>query len=1072
MRHERNAVTLEAAQRFIEAALKADDSLFTPGKQIWTVPLVDELHRLFIENPDESSDTFLEKFRRQLDSASESAKQLAAELLWVHFLTPKGTSGEKKREIINEVLSWMDGPPELPSSLADALDHGFVGRGFAFTTQRPFQLAYLIEFVRRWKQLTADERDAALMDPWRFRDVAWEVPINRGQSQREALLYLVHPDTFEDTISRDALTKIATYFSELVDDESANTHHRVFQVRERLAERYGSSFSFFDPELRPLWEADSSKWDQLVQWMRLFFEDERFDEDEREYKLELGRAARVVRTELAAGSGTWLDSLEGLLRHKQNNIVPWMASSTFLGWATEHPTETATGLGALWRQSGELKERIDDFVAALPAEAFKGGVHSRLTLASYLLMANSPEDNPPYRYEAFKRLVALAGHASPPKSGTEGAVYAYALDFLDTMIDQADNRGLTLRDRLDAQGLVWCIHSTKEKPESWPDQDWESFLTYREGIEPSDPDTGSTVVIPDDEPAGRFWWVNQGDSFSAESQGGYVWAPHHDSLGRQLTHHKNVSKLRAGDVILHYATGAIRAIGTVVSPPTSQENLAQPGRGVGHHARVRYELLSAPIELAAIPEDLRSSGEEPFTRSGGVKQGYLYPVSESWVKQLKRELGDALPVNVEAADPEQRFWLFQANVTRYHLQSELQQLGQGGLETWMVTRHRDEMRVGDPVALWQSGKQAGVYGIAEITGEPFETEMPDWSHDTSKTKVGWQVPLRVLSVPEDPILKGEILGNANLADLGVIRSPQGTNFKVTPQQWKALQALLAGRVPEVQEELPLAEVSRLTSIDADELRHWVHAIHRKGQGILYGPPGTGKTFVAKLLARHLVGGSDGFVDLVQFHPAYAYEDFIQGLRPHAREDGALDYQLVAGRFLDFCRRAQGREGTCVLVIDEINRANLARVFGELMYLLEYRDADVPLASGERFEVPKNVRLIGTMNTADRSIALVDHALRRRFAFIALYPKYDVLLGADLGDGVNADGLVSLLEQINGAIGDRNYEIGISFFLHEDLGLHLEDIWRMEIEPYLEEYFFDQPKKVDQFRWGKIREQVL
>ena len=105
-------------------------------------------------------------------------------------------------------------------------------------------------------------------------------------------------------------------------------------------------------------------------------------------------------------------------------------------------------------------------------------------------------------------------------------------------------------------------------------------------------------------------------------------------------------------------------------------------------------------------------------------------------------------------------------------------------------------------------------------------------------------------------------------------------------------------------------------------------------------------------------------------------------------------------------RARQRSGPCVLIVDEINRANLSRVFGELMYLLEYRDVEISLAGGERFSIPPNVRLIGTMNTADRSIALVDFALRRRFAFIELRPEYDILLVYQRKRGFEATGLVS------------------------------------------------------------------
>jgi 5-methylcytosine-specific restriction protein B len=183
---------------------------------------------------------------------------------------------------------------------------------------------------------------------------------------------------------------------------------------------------------------------------------------------------------------------------------------------------------------------------------------------------------------------------------------------------------------------------------------------------------------------------------------------------------------------------------------------------------------------------------------------------------------------------------------------------------------------------------------------------------------------------------------------------------------------------------------------------------------------------------------------------------------------------VPGRFLEFCQKAQTRQDRCVLIIDEVNRANLARVFGELMYLLEYRDRKIPLAGGGELQIPANARLIGTMNTADRSIALVDHALRRRFAFIPLYPNFDILrhYHRQKQTGFPVEGLIDTLIHLNREIGDQHYAVGTTFFLHEELSEQIEDIWRMEIEPYLEEYFFDQPEKVEDFRWERIREKVV
>jgi 5-methylcytosine-specific restriction protein B len=263
-----------------------------------------------------------------------------------------------------------------------------------------------------------------------------------------------------------------------------------------------------------------------------------------------------------------------------------------------------------------------------------------------------------------------------------------------------------------------------------------------------------------------------------------------------------------------------------------------------------------------------------------------------------------------------------------------------------------------------------------------------------------------------------------------------------------------------------------TNLESEKLIYWLRNIDRKKQAIFYGSPGTGKTFIAEKIAQHLINSSDGFTELVQFHPAYSYEDFIQGIRPQS-QNGQLTYPLVPGRFLEFCKKAESRRGLCVLIIDEINRANLASVFGELMYLLEYRNKKIRLAgSNELFCIPENVRIIGTMNTADRSIALVDRALRRRFAFIELRPNYDVLRRYhEKKTGFSVDDLIKVMKQLNHAIADKHYELGISYFLTENIAEDIGDIWCMEIEPYLEEYFFDQPEKVDEFRWDKIVQQV-
>ena len=268
----------------------------------------------------------------------------------------------------------------------------------------------------------------------------------------------------------------------------------------------------------------------------------------------------------------------------------------------------------------------------------------------------------------------------------------------------------------------------------------------------------------------------------------------------------------------------------------------------------------------------------------------------------------------------------------------------------------------------------------------------------------------------------------------------------------------------------LANCAADSYLNQDLLTDWVEAIERKRQAVLYGPPGTGKTFLARCLAKHLISEGDGCVELVQFHPAYTYEDFIEGIRPQMGKSG-LEYPHVPGRLLEFCEKAEQRHDRCVLIIDEINRANLAQVFGELMYLLEYRDEEMNLASGKKFCIPANVRIISTMNTADRSIALVDHALRRRFAFLYVPPNYEGLRQYHQSTGYSTVELVNLLSHINAQIGDPHYQLGTSFFLRENLKAELKSIWQLEIEPYLEEFFFDQSDKMNNLRWVQVEGQL-
>ncbi len=422
-------------------------------------------------------------------------------------------------------------------------------------------------------------------------------------------------------------------------------------------------------------------------------------------------------------------------------------------------------------------------------------------------------------------------------------------------------------------------------------------------------------------------------------------------------------------------------------------------------------------------------------------------------------------------------WMFQGNPSLFDLKSALSELDQ---LTWLVKQNKNQIHAGDRVFFWQSGNEAGILGTGIIISEPeIQLENPEervFNLDQSKFE-GEQI--RVLIDIEEvftkPIFRKQLLAFPELNNLSILRNAQGTNFPVTTEEADFLEKLISKtqNMPEIKELMPLytwEQLQQETGYQSEFLERLERTLKRKKQIILTGCPGSGKTYLADKLAQYLTSESDGFIELIQFHPAYTYEDFMQGLRPLADNENNLTYQIVAGRFLEFCEQARNRQDNCVLIIDEINRANLAAVFGELMYLLEYRDRQIKLAvSNQTFSIPDNVYVIGTMNTADRSIALVDHALRRRFAFIELHPDYNILQQWHYQKQTNfkINSLIGVLNKINQEIGDHHYHIGISFFLDEKIEENIADIWELEIIPYLEEMFYGSPDKLQEFIWENV-----
>ncbi len=402
-------------------------------------------------------------------------------------------------------------------------------------------------------------------------------------------------------------------------------------------------------------------------------------------------------------------------------------------------------------------------------------------------------------------------------------------------------------------------------------------------------------------------------------------------------------------------------------------------------------------------------------------------------------------------------WLFQVNPSIYNIDQALSELDE---LTWVVRQHNSEIHAGDRVYLWRAGADAGVVATATVEQDPAEAVPAVDDAYTLKPEAfppsELRVRLQIDSALPEAVRRSDLLEHAVLKNLEIITSPDATNFRVSPEQDEALQALVTGfRVPPLR-----SAIEERVFLPREWLQEAVDMLADKGQVVFYGPPGTGKTFVALALAEELTRDGGEF-RIVQFHPSYSYEDFVGGFRP-VEDDGAhgVRYQRTNGPLRELAALA-GRDPShpYVLIIDEINRGNIPKIFGELLFLLEYRLKAIRLQywPEEEFSLPPNLFVIGTMNTADRSIALVDAALRRRFYFFEFTPRAEPVqsvLAKWLKRHEHASEAADLLGALNEEIAHDEVAIGPSYFMTDPkTGPDLERIWQRAIMPLLDEYFY-------------------
>ena len=725
------------------------------GKAIWSKQVLLEVHKRFLDKPDQSGDSFQQKLQRQLEGSPPEVYQLMGEALYIYFLIVSTKDIANEAKTINEVLSWSPDPVKIPPDLVAGLTPGIVNPGPFFFIALPFQIAFLIEFAEQFKEQEHAEQSRILGDPWSFKDFVMRLKLESAMmqefpespvAQREALFHLVYPDDFEAITNTGHKARIAKAFSTIVPQPTEDVDRQLKQIRSSLEAKHGRMDSLFHEhaEIRTQWDDDFNPWDEFVKRSRRYVDSGKLQSQEIDYKVNAGRGLAAVRQPVLDNVSNWPDELKRALEPIKGNPVHWQGVDDLNKWCVSQSEEALQAVRAIWAQDGSsVIERTRAFSERLPTSVVSG-TGSRMNVASGLLMGLDVHKYPPYQVTKFEEAYKRTGYEQPEGDRDEAAQYEHALGFLDRFIKEASARGLELRDRLDAQSVVWGV------------------LQGRNGPQPDGP-----------------------------------WSPANvDSLARDL--------------------------------------------------------------------------------------------------------------------------------------------------------------------LWE----------------------PKY------------------------------------------------------------------------------------------LRKIIDGLRDKRQAIFQGPPGTGKTYVAKRIAEHCREHGGDF-RIVQFHPSYSYEDFVEGLRPKLTGDQAA-FELRKGPLRSIAEEAAAKpDATFILVIDEINRGNVAKVLGELYFLLEYRDEKVNLQySSDAFSLPANLWFIGTMNTTDRSIALVDAALRRRFYFFNFFPDeppIEGLLHRWLDKNkTELKWVADLVDSANGKLKGRHMAIGPSHFMKADLDeKRAQFIWEQAVIPYIEEQFFGDEEGLKRVRLQSV-----
>ncbi len=865
--------------RWKESSLRNGTSLLDANLVVWAPDTIDEVYSCFVESGDQSDRSFWDKLEDQMLGAGQAACLFMAELLYIHLLPLTNVNGDTKVSFIEKIGGWAPEPFVMPEYLKPATTPGIFHGGAGYNTGRFVHMRFLIRFARQWVQQTTEERAAHVADPWAFKTFLYDRPPEGAISQRNALLLMLFPLTFEDISSRQHKKRIVSAYPDHAGD-SADIDRQILSIREAKTPEYGNDFSWYNESVRPNWD-DTAK-----------------------------NSSPSLKSDLPA---------DALKNHTSNSDEQRLFAETM--------ADAITTANKVNTKSWSLTFRNNSFYLNIGPNRMMGLSSSGLAIT--ISSSSAVELSANLKANNIEAVVSDTTFVFPKNA---------------RFCNVGKNHITKLLNNQRAYLLDTC-HATAERDTPyWKSHSREALDAIREASGHTLPDiperTGSKEK--------RAW----------------------------ITHVKRDKK---SDATTSIAQGDMRIFWQINVPADST--------------------------LAVIKEALQARDPEISNHSLGNQAGSIH-----------RFITQAQPADL------------------------------------VLMPDGSELYVGT------------------ITSDASY----DDEHKTWARSVDWVTdPIDRSSV--SPALYSRLRSLLTITEI----------TELLPE----MQGYVSDT--EVDEDTPVnSHDVRLTQIDNDTAKDWmldrewlaeiIELVQRKRQLIFFGPPGTGKTYLAEKLARYLTSESGNY-QLVQFHPSYSYEDFVEGFRPQVDEKGNLTYALTPGPLKLLAEAARNApDEPFFLIIDEINRGNLAKIFGELYYLLEYREQSLVLQYGsgsdDLFSLPKNLFVIGTMNTADRSIAMVDAAIRRRFNFVEFSPTekpISDLLSTWLKHHEMSNEPARLLTELNRRLDDDDYAIGPSYLMNDDTKSQagLERIWKYSILPLLAEHFYGQRNATDKFRLEELQKAI-